>query len=237
MIVNVVGTNYAGKTTLIENSLRDHPAAFLDIRNYRNLIAPDFYRTSTNAVGPWPMQWRMARKHPKGPVGALRVLASGRPALAARFWRYFFIHAALVDAAPRLAPGRDLVIVDEGLPKKFIEAVPFVTNAESDAVRREWDEVIGHHMDEVVAALAGIVDKIVWVDADADDIVSRARNRTPDFLARVGEDAVRTRHEIQKKAFEALMAEAARAGFPTALVNSSLPDAQARFNAALGEKE
>ncbi|MEO7083225.1 MAG: hypothetical protein ABI442_02725 [Gemmatimonadaceae bacterium] len=234
MILNVVGTNYAGKTTLIEGSLTDHPTTFLDIRNYRDLIAPDFYRQSFDAVGPAGMQWRLAQDHPHAVAAAARLVARGRVALAARFWRYFFIHAALVERARRAAP-QDVAILDEGLPKKFIEAVPFVVEAKAKAVRATWDKVMSDHGEQLVRSLAGLVDTIIWVDADPDDIVARAGVRTPDFLARIGADAIRTRHSIQRVAFARLLEAAEAAGVATRRIDSSRSDAQGQFNAIVND--
>jgi len=233
MIVNVIGTNFAGKTTLIESSLATHPSAFLDIRRYREFIAPAFYAGKPDAVGPLIDQWYLLQANPRVGLAALRLALRGRPALAERFWRYFFIHASLVAAAPRIVPGVSRVIVDEGLPKKFVEGVSFVKAGFGEHEAAVWRAIMATHADDIVASVRGLADGFILVDAAPDDIIARARQRSPDLLAKVGEASIRTRHAIQLASFTTFLAAAERAGFRTETIDNSKPDAQVRFNAEL----
>jgi hypothetical protein len=228
MIINVVGSNFTGKTTLIERSLALQPALFIDFRKFREYIdAPTYYAWFPEGPGPWPLQARVLRRHPASLAAAAAILRHGGWPLARRYWKHFFIHAMLVDrAGPRTASAPP-VILDEGLMKKFLEAVPCVGAEDVARTRGRWLRVVRRASDAMAESLRGLADAIVYVSSDAETMLGRALARQRSYVEAIGEEQLLNRYRIQLELYPIMLASARARGVPVHEINTTDLDAAA----------
>lgn len=229
MIVNVIGSNFSGKTTLIQNAIATFDFLFLDIRRYREIIDSDYYQMHrrVNLWGLFSMQWRILKSHAVRQT--MRLVANkGSLSLALRYWRYLAIHIGL---AKRVSAGR-CAILDEGLIKKFFEAVPFVNDEGFIKENERWNRLAIEFTVPLLESIRPWTDILVYVFCEPIEIARRARQRDKKFFHRAGgEKAILNRFAIQSKIFAHVMHTAASIGFKTYCIDTTDEiNAKTQFN-------
>lgn len=220
MIVNVIGSNFSGKTTLIQNALAAFDLLFLDIRRYREIIDTSYYQT----------HWRVLKNH-----AARRIMwfiaNKGSLELAFRYLRYLVVHIGLAEKA---SVG-SCAILDEGLIKKFFEAVPFVNDQNFAKENVRWNRLTKELTDPLLESIRPWTDVFIYIFCEPAEIVRRARQRDEEFFHRAGgEKAILNRFAIQSKIFEHVIHTASVIGFKTHRIDATDEvNAKTQFNSIL----
>lgn len=220
MIVNVIGSNFSGKTTIIQNALTAFDLLFLDIRRYREIIDASYYQT----------YWRVLKNH-----AARRtmwfVANKGSLDLAFRYLRYLVIHIGLAE---RVSVG-GCAVLDEGLIKKFFEAVPFVNDQDFAKENARWNRLAVEFAGPLLETIRPWTDVFVYIFCEPAELVRRARKRDEEFFHRAGgEKAILNRFAIQSKIFEHVILTAAEIGFKTHCIDATDEiNAKTQFNGIL----
>lgn len=232
MIVNVIGSNFSGKTTLIQNAISVFDLLFLDIRRYEEIIDPSYYKAHrrANLWGPFYLQWRVLKSHAARRT-MWHVAHKGSLGLALRYWRYLAIHIGLAE---RASVGR-CAVLDEGLIKKFFEAVPFVNDQGFVKENARWNRFAVEFAGSLLETIRPWTDVFVYIFCEPAELVRRAHKRDEEFFHRAGgEKAILNRFAIQSKIFEHVMRTAAAIGFKTHCIDATDEvNAKIQFNGIL----
>lgn len=221
MIVNVIGSNFVGKTTLIENNVAIPKVQFLDIRKYREYIDPKYYAQSPEGIGPWNEQMCVLLQYPSCVIAFLTILRHGGPLLAFRYWKYFFIHVVMLRRANADKDLGGIIILDEGVIKKLYEAVPFIDSISFPREFERWSHFTSCTARALLNSVRHIVDVIVYVSVTPDEFLSRARARSDVYLREAGEEHALNRYLLHCKLYSDLLGTAKKMGFPVREIDTT----------------
>lgn len=223
MIINVIGSNFTGKTTLIQESLACYPAMFLDIRTYRESIDGEYYRRHPNGIGPWQQQLQVLFQYPQSMNAWRAIFRHGGPSLAHRYWKYFFIHVMLLKGIDGIARDERLIFLDEGVVKKLYEAVPWLDLQTYPYARQHWMHFVIRTSPMLVQSLRGLADRIVYIWADPVVLIERARQRDDTYLRQIGEEALLRRYRLQHELYRYLLDQIQASGIPVLDIETTDP--------------
>lgn len=202
MVINVIGSNFSGKTTLIQRGLALHPGIFLDIRTYREQLGDPYYQRYPDGVGSWSSQWRILAQFPRCAETFAIILSNGGWALAHRYWKHFYIQAMLLERAGAKAAGGRFVFLDEGVVKKLYEAVPWVDDAAYPQARERWIRIARCTAPALARNLEGLIDRFIYVSVAPEVFLERARQREAAFVERVGALPLLNRYRIHQAVYQ-----------------------------------
>ncbi|MDR1185712.1 MAG: hypothetical protein LBK67_13100 [Coriobacteriales bacterium] len=196
MIVDLVGPNCIGKTTLIQHLLRVNNARHLDITATKFASMPSFfdqYRTIFTAS--------IASKFIRKMVWKL--VLTGRLGLALRLAHFY----SFCCAHPQKT---DIVLRDEGLLKKFYEAVPFGPTAEDAAF---WQGFTLRFAEDLILSATTSCCAFMFLDIEESRYLTRFRSRA--LQAKFSDEDILGRFRIQQACSRILFAKAKVMEFPS----------------------
>ncbi len=212
MVVTLIGSNFTGKTVLIEQMLGVTGGVFLDIRKYRDYIDRQYFERHRTGIGPWRQQLEVLRGYPRslGAIGAMLRCSGTR--MAMRYWRYFFIHVMMLRAAGAGGELDELIFLDEGVIKKLYEAVPFIYADAYARERHRWVRFAKATSAALAVSLRGLVDLVVYTYSTPEVLVARARARDDSYVQEVGETRLVNRYRLQHEVYGHVLGEMRRCG-------------------------
>lgn len=196
MIVDLIGPNCVGKTTVIEELQRRKPVKRI------TLLAGPPGRTAIVDL--------YLRVPPHIRSLMLMFVIRRRIDLAVRV-AYFYL-----EQLRHGTPANEIGVRDEGFIKKLFEAVPFASTKTTQRAERFWKNVTTRSAEQFLSASLEGADLLVFAQLDEGEYLSRVRQRQ---FSEFPEETILERYRIQQTCFSALMNVGHRLGKSVCRIN------------------
>ena len=159
--------------------------------------------------------------HPVAVKTALQMFFAGYFCLAFRWWRYFFIHVALVINLDYKGDQSTILVFDEGMPKKLYDAVPCPID-DDDAVKKTifWRRFNTRFLPGIVDSLSVLTNIFVYLYLDGDALLTRMKLRDPEWFNEMGVSGLGMRYKLQEELYMDFLETAKKEGFITHVIDS-----------------
>jgi len=210
MLIDLMGSNCSGKSSIIQAMLEKTDVRHIDLRNYLG----EYMDGIMHSVYGFSETWRNRR--------ALRcflqMICRGESSLALRYASFYSLFCRMAKEARR--DYGKVSIIDEGVIKKLYEAVPFVDGELYERELRRWERVNAITGKSLLGSVRNLVDVIVYLYVEPKEYLKRVKMRAF-FTNRMSEGQILGRYLIQCKLYGDLIELAQDEGIKVITLNST----------------
>lgn len=219
MLIDVLGTNCTGKSSLIAKLVERPDIRYVDLGQYHYKY-PDGWLTSG-------YQWLRLIRSPKALQCFLLLLRHGEKGLALRYAKFYFLFRMMVENADEEM--NDVVVIDEGVIKKLYEAVPFVEGVAYERELKRWRVINSRIRRVLLESVKDIVSAMAYLYVEPEEYMSRVRKREF-FTDRVSRGQIMGRYLIQCELYRQFLDQARKDGICVYEINAGcLANVHAQF--------
>jgi thymidylate kinase len=200
VVIDILGTNCSGKSTLISKSKEAYKIRHLDLFEYLT--------KHPQVAVPCSQQLRLVVKHPQSAAAFGGICRHGGTQLALRYWKYFTAHATM---AGNVAIG-EIAISDEGVLKKLYEVIPFVDSGSFESQHDKWVRFAANTKRALLESVSRFVDIVIVLETEPKTYLARVQERNF-FVKEIGEERVLNRYLVQREVYRQIAEEGATMGF------------------------
>lgn len=205
MKILVIGSPYVGKTYLIEKFVKKkNNYSFADIREYRKIIAKNYFSKNKNSIGPLTFQIKLLILNPILFFLTFFFLVFNpsfpfNPTFVLRIWKYYFIQFYCLEK--KLRSDNHIVIQDEGLIKKIYDSIPDEIH---DKKKFNWWKKNYKTVNKKLLFSLKKYNKIFFITTSPDNVISRMKKRDGNILGVKKKAAYKKRFLLQQKFYNNL---------------------------------